>query len=126
MRIYNDKKNNVTKRRFGKVSILFIKTTRIFCDLIRKCDNSIERGEGMKIEIEVKAFGEVDGNGDVYKGTELIRLHNLPKDTTLGEIEALLSKQFQEVEEGYKNPEHFVGKVTIRLKKEDGKIVYLG
>ena len=80
----------------------------------------------MKIEIEVKAFGEVDDNGDVYKGTELIRLYNLPKDTTLGEIETLLSKQFQEVEEGYKNPEQFVGKVTIRVKKEAGKIVYLG
>lgn len=97
-----------------------------FCNLIHKCDNSLERGEDMKIEIEVKAFGEVDGNGDVYKSTELIRLHNLPKDTTLGEIETLLSKQFQEVEEGYKNPEQFVGKVTIRVKKEDGKIVYLG
>ena len=46
----------------------------------------------MKIEIEVKAFGEVDGNGDVYKSTELIRLHNFSKDTTLGEIETLLSK----------------------------------
>ena len=76
----------------------------------------------MKIEIEVKAFGEVDGNEDVYKSSELIRLHNLSKDTTLGEIETLLSKQFQEVEEGYKNPERFFGKVTIRVKKEDGKI----
>lgn len=80
----------------------------------------------MKIEIEVKAFGEVDGNGDVYKSTELMKLHNLSENTTLGEIETLLSKQFQEVEEGYKNPEHFFGKVTIRVKKEDEKIVYLG
>lgn len=49
----------------------------------------------MKIEIEVKAFGEVDGNGDVYKSTELMKLHNLSENTTLGEIETLLSKQFQ-------------------------------
>lgn len=94
--------------------------------IIRKCNTSLERGEDMKIEIEVKAFGEVDGNGDVYKSTELMKLHNLSENTTLGEIETLLSKQFQEVEEGYKNPEQFFGKVTIRVKKEDGKIVYLG
>ena len=35
-------------------------------------------------------------------------------------------KAFGEVENGYKNPKQCVGKITIRAKKENGKIVYLG
>ena len=82
----------------------------------------------MKIEIEVRAFGEVEvqGTEDAYKGIELMRVHKLSKDTTLGEVETLLSSLFQEIENGYKNPEQCLGKVTIRAKKENGEIVYLG
>lgn len=82
----------------------------------------------MKIEIEVKAFGEVEvqGTEDAYKGVELIRVHKLSRDTTLGEVETLLSTLFQEVENGYKNPKQCVGKITIRAKKENGEIKYLG
>ncbi len=82
----------------------------------------------MKIEIEVKAFGEVkvQGTEDAYKGVELMRVHKLSKDTTLGEVESLLSTLFGEVENGYKNPKQCHGRITIRAKKEDGKIVYLG
>ncbi len=82
----------------------------------------------MKIEIEVKAFGEVEVQGieDSFKGVELMGVHKLSKDTTLGEVEALLSRLFGEVENGYKNPEQCVGKITIRAKKENGEIVYLG
>ncbi|MFE6167443.1 hypothetical protein ACFVP8_06115 [Viridibacillus arvi] len=53
-------------------------------------------------------------------------VHKLSKDTTLGELEALLSTLFEEVENGYKNPEQCVGKITIRAKKANGEIVYLG
>ncbi|KOO49133.1 hypothetical protein [Viridibacillus arvi] len=60
----------------------------------------------MKIEMEVKAFGEVEVQGakDAFKGVELMSVHNLSKDTTLGELETLLSTLFEEVENGYKNP----------------------
>ncbi|MEK3954750.1 hypothetical protein [Psychrobacillus sp. FSL K6-1464] len=82
----------------------------------------------MKLEIEVKAFGaiEVQGTEDAFKGVELMGIHKLSKDTTLGELEVLLSTLFEEVETGYKNPEQCVGKITIRAKKENGEIVYLG
>ena len=74
----------------------------------------------MKIEIEVRAFGEVEvqGTEDAYKGIELMRVHKLSKDTTLGEVETLLSSLFQEVENGYKNPEQCLGKVTIGQKRK--------
>ena len=82
----------------------------------------------MKIEIEVKAFGEVEVQGieEALKGVELMGVHKLSKDTTLGEIEALLSTLFEEVENAYKKPKQCVGKITIRAKKENGEIVYLG
>lgn len=82
----------------------------------------------MKIEMEVKAFGEVEVEGakDAFKGVELMSVHKLSKDTTLGELEALISTLFEEVENGYKNPKQCVGKITIRAKKENGEIVYLG
>lgn len=82
----------------------------------------------MKIEMEVKAFGEVEVEGakDAFKGVELMSVHKLSKDTTLGELEAIISTLFEEVENGYKNPKQCVGKITIRAKKENGEIVYLG
>ncbi|QBP42701.1 hypothetical protein [Paenisporosarcina antarctica] len=82
----------------------------------------------MKIEIEVKAFGEVEVQGieDAFKGVELVGIHKLSKNTTLGELEVLLSTLFEEVEKGNKNPKQCVGKITIRAKKENGEIVYLG
>ncbi|MGE7933709.1 hypothetical protein [Viridibacillus arvi] len=82
----------------------------------------------MEIEMEVKSFGkvEVQGAKDAFKGVELMSVHKLSKDTTLGELEALLSTLFEEVENGYKNTEQCVGKITIRAKKANGEIVYLG
>ena len=82
----------------------------------------------MKIEIEVKAFGkvEVQGTEDAYQSTEIARVFELPKETTLGELESLLTKLFGEVENGYSNPEQCLGKITIRAKNENGNIVYLG
>ena len=82
----------------------------------------------MKIEMEVKAFGEVEVEGakDAFKGVELMSVHKLSKDTTLGELEAIISTLFEEVENGYKNPKQCVGKITIRAKKENDEIVYLG
>ncbi|QOV11979.1 hypothetical protein [Viridibacillus arvi] len=81
----------------------------------------------MKIEMEVKAFGEVEVQGakDAFKGVELMSVHKLSKDTSIRELETLLSKLFEEVENGYKNPEQCVGKITIRAKKKNGEIVYL-
>ncbi len=82
----------------------------------------------MKVEMEVKAFGEVEVQSakDAFKSVELMRVHKLSKDTTLGELEALLSSLFEEVENGYKNPGQCLAKITIRVKKENGEIVYLG
>lgn len=82
----------------------------------------------MKIEIEVRAFGkdEVQGTVDAYKSTELVRVHELSKDTTLAQVESLLTALFDEVESGYANPEQSLGKITIRAKKDNGEIVFLG
>ncbi len=82
----------------------------------------------MKLEIEVRAFGEdkVQGTVDAYKNIELMRVHKLSKNTTLAEVESLLSKLFEEVESAYTNPEQCLGKITIRAKKENGEIVFLG
>lgn len=55
-----------------------------------------------------------------------MRVYKLSKDTTLGELENLLSTLFQEVENSYKNPEQCVGKITIRAEKENGEIAFLG
>lgn len=80
----------------------------------------------MKIEIEVRAFGEdkVQGTVDAYKNTELMRVHKLSKDTTLAEVESLLTKLFEEVERDYTNPEQCLGKITIRAKKENGEVIF--
>ncbi|MFC0212157.1 hypothetical protein ACFFK0_06750 [Paenibacillus chartarius] len=82
----------------------------------------------MNIEIEVRAFGkeEVQGTADAYRSTELIRVHQFSKKATLAEIEALLVKLFDEAESSYPNPEQCLGKITIRAKRENGEIVYLG
>lgn len=82
----------------------------------------------MKIEFEVKAFGEVEvqGSENSFKVVEVVRVNHLSKETTLGEIETLLSKLFEEVEKDYNNPKHFHGKITIRAKRDNGEIVYLG
>lgn len=82
----------------------------------------------MKLEIEVKAFGKdnVEGTLDAYKSNELMRVHKLSEKTTIAEVESLLEALFKEVESGFINPEQCVGKITIRAKKENGEIRYLG
>ncbi|WP_167527031.1 hypothetical protein [Paenibacillus cellulositrophicus] len=52
----------------------------------------------MKVEIEVRAFGE---------------------------LESLLTKLFGEVEHGYSNPKQCLGKITMRAKKANGDNVDL-
>ena len=82
----------------------------------------------MKVELEVSAFGEVEvpGTENAFQGLELTRVHNLSKDTTLGEVEELLSSLFDEVTKNYKNPEQCAGKITVRAKRENGDMIYLG
>lgn len=82
----------------------------------------------MKIEIEVRAFGkvEVQGTEDAYQSMEIARAFELPKETTLGELETLLINIFGEVKNGYTDPEQCLGKITIRAKNENDNIVYLG
>ncbi|MEX3622776.1 hypothetical protein [Viridibacillus arvi] len=69
--------------------------------------------------MEVKAFDEVEVQGakEAFKSVELMSVHKLSKDTTIRELETLLSKLFEEVENEYKNPEQCVGEITIRAKK---------
>jgi hypothetical protein len=38
----------------------------------------------------------------------------------------MLAELFDEVEQGYANPEKCIGRITIRAKKENGEIVFLG
>lgn len=82
----------------------------------------------LKIEFEVKAFGkvEVPGTEDAFQSAEIARVIDLPKETTLAELESVLSRLFSEVENGYGDPEQLLGKITIRTKKTDDEIQYLG
>lgn len=69
--------------------------------------------------LKINCIGEVEFHGteDAYKGIELIRVHKLSKNTTLAEVENLLSMLFHKGEKGYKNPKQCVGKITIWSKK---------
>jgi len=82
----------------------------------------------MKIEFEVSLFGKVNAQGEpeAYKKVELIELDKLSKETTLGELESHLSNLFEKVEKDNNNPKQSLGKITIRAKKENGVIIYLG
>lgn len=82
----------------------------------------------MKIEFEIKAFGkvEVQGAEDAFNSSEIVRVKRCSKDTTLADLELMLAELFDEVERGYANPEKCIGRITIRAKKENGEIVFLG
>lgn len=82
----------------------------------------------MKVEFEVSAFGkeDVQGTEDAYKSTEFVRVINLPKETTLAEVESILATLFDEIENDYANPEQCIGKITIRARKDHGEIHFLG
>lgn len=84
--------------------------------------------ENIKVEFEVKGFGAVEEAGytDSYKSYELVKTKLISKDTTLGELEAMLMNFMQELEMNYADPEQLLGKITIRAKKADGHIAYLG
>lgn len=82
----------------------------------------------MKVEFEVKAFGKEELNNaiDAFRSTELARTHQLSKETTLGELEQLISELFGEVEQNIASPEQCLGKITIRIKKENDTLKYIG
>ncbi|PGK52003.1 hypothetical protein CN918_29890 [Priestia megaterium] len=81
----------------------------------------------MKVEIEVKAFGEeqVVGASDGYKGMEISRTHDLPKETTVEEVRELANSLVEEVKKIYPNPEQIVAKAAIRLHTESGRLVII-
>lgn len=81
----------------------------------------------MKVEFEVKAFGSVEAEGaeEAYKSTELVRVKNVTKETTLAELESILAKIVEESERDFKQPEQLLGKITIRIKKEGNEIKYI-
>ncbi|MFC4809412.1 hypothetical protein [Paenibacillus sp. GCM10023250] len=78
----------------------------------------------MKIEIEVRAFGkqEVQGTAEAFKSTELMRVHELPGDTTLAQVQAILAALFHEVESGYANPEQCWLKSRFAQRKKMAKL----
>ncbi|HIW33856.1 MAG TPA: hypothetical protein IAA29_13830 [Candidatus Paenibacillus intestinavium] len=82
----------------------------------------------MKVEFEAKAFGTIEEVGctDSYKSSELAQTKLISKDTTLGELEAMLVHLLSDVESGYSDPEQLLGKITIRVRKKDGELIYLG
>jgi|GEM_PF-2811397 len=53
----------------------------------------------MKVDFEVKAFGKEEANNaiDAFRSTELARTHQLSKETTLGELEQLISALFSDI-----------------------------
>ncbi|WP_042350917.1 hypothetical protein [Bacillus massiliigorillae] len=83
----------------------------------------------IKVEFEINGYGEetIQGYEGSYKGLEVQRSMDLPKDTTLGEIEEIVNELFEEVRLGYgKQPEQLTAKVAIRALKEDTQITYIG
>jgi len=82
----------------------------------------------VKVEFEVKAFGREEAKNaiDAFRSTEVARTYQLPEETTLAELEQLINELYIEVEQEIADPEQCLGKITIRLKKEDGSIKYLG
>jgi len=82
----------------------------------------------MKVEIEVKAFGQEDvqETTDAFKAVEIARTHDLSKETTLGEVEKLMASLVKEIEKQYPNPEQCLGKATIRINVENGKMIFIG
>lgn len=81
----------------------------------------------MKVEFDVKAFGqeEVEGTVDGFRSAELIRVHELSKETTLAQLELLLEDIIAEVEQGYASPDNCHAKITIRVKKENGELKFI-
>ncbi|MGH0945346.1 hypothetical protein ACQVTS_30440 [Bacillus mycoides] len=81
----------------------------------------------VKVEFEVKGSGEENlvNIDNVYKSIEIARVHALSKETTLGELDSILTAMFNEVEGAYKNPKLIHGKITIRAKKEMNEIKFL-
>lgn len=83
----------------------------------------------IKVEFEVKAFGEetISDYEGSYKGFEIARTKKLPKETTLENIEMIVKQLFEEIQSSYGGqPEQLVAKVIIRAKKQDAQITYLG
>ncbi|MFG6118036.1 hypothetical protein [Thalassobacillus sp. B23F22_16] len=82
----------------------------------------------MKVEFEVTAIGRSDSDSSVdsFKKVELVRVHELSKSMTVAEIEELFSSLCQEVEESHRNSHGCAGKITVRAKKENGGLTYLG
>ncbi|WP_394173279.1 hypothetical protein [Guptibacillus hwajinpoensis] len=85
--------------------------------------------EKIKVEFEVKAFGQdhVADSEDSFKGLEIGRVKVLSKDTTLGELEEYIKRYYEEVKEHYgTQPEQLTAKVTIRATEKEDQMLYLG
>lgn len=83
----------------------------------------------VKVEFEVKAFGEEisEGYEDAIKSCEIFRTKTLSKDTTLEQLETIVSELFDEVKSSYDHkPPQLGAKVVIRAKEENDRVLYLG
>ncbi|MGG3887526.1 hypothetical protein [Metabacillus fastidiosus] len=84
--------------------------------------------EQMKVEFEISAFGEeiLNDYESSFKKNEIGRIKNFSKETTLANIEEILKGLFAEMRSTYDQPPHMAGKVTVRVKMENGQIKFLG
>ncbi|MHA2890661.1 hypothetical protein [Bacillus cereus] len=69
----------------------------------------------MKVEFEVKGFVEENlvNIDNAFKSIEIARVHALSKETTIGELESIVTAMFNEIECAYKNPKLNHGKINI-------------
>ncbi|MCP3028495.1 hypothetical protein [Halobacillus sp. A5] len=84
--------------------------------------------ENIKVEFEVKGFGEISQQGyeDAFTSHEILRTKILPKHTTLEELEQTVETLLEEVRSHFDLPEQLAAKVTIRAKHKNNQLVYLG
>ncbi|MFS0783115.1 hypothetical protein [Bacillus sp. 1P06AnD] len=82
----------------------------------------------MRIEFELKAFGEdkIEGYEDSFKGLEMARTKSFSKEASLADVELVVKELFKEIQSSYgKKPEQLSAKIVIRLKEEENSILYL-
>lgn len=84
--------------------------------------------ERIKVEFEISAWGQktTQDQGDFFQKHEILKIHTLPKDTTLEHLERMAKDIIAEMKSVYPEPEQLGIKVTMRGKETGGLFTYLG
>ncbi|MFG6147729.1 hypothetical protein [Halobacillus sp. B23F22_1] len=85
--------------------------------------------EEIKVEFEVKAFGEEmkEDYEEAIKSCEIFRTMTLPKNTTIDQLESIVSELFDEMKVNYADQKPQLGaKIVLRSKEENDRVISLG